>query len=701
MKRVLVGCGALLVVGALPWLSSGAPAGIQREASHLQNRALALEHWTWVALAWPAENVTRAHLGGERGRATSQKGAAVPALAAEGTIGWDAWLAMPTERRYQALHQPTAHAEAVQTLVWVEVAALPLLALLALWRPLVGRRLGRLAPSTARGSARWLRGAELRALRPRPVEAGLVLGRAGRRLVVLPEAEVYQNVLVVGPPGAGKSASLFIPPLLEERGRRSLVIVDPKSELIARTYARVARLHDAAILNFLDPAVSIGYNPLTMVTDALSAGFFADCWVKNTGTSSEHFWDDTARQLIAAAALHLVAVLGREGATLNELALFLTYQDPARVTGAFETSPSAEARRLGAQFLKSMSENHRLVGSVFTGLPLRFSLLNDARVQAVTGTHELDLSRLADPGHPPLALYLALDHTMAHLLTPLSACFFTHLFTRLMTIAYAQPDKELPRPVLCLLDEFGNVGQIPNMARWLATMRSARMGCVLAVQDLAQLAATYGTDQRQVITTSCTTTIGLAGMMGADARWFSEQTGTATVITRSAGTQRRRGEALPQSGTVGLSEGSRPLLTPGEVTRMARDALLVLAGNRQPALLRQRRWYADRRLRQLALQPLANRAPTPPGGPRRASPLPAPEQVTAGSDLEQAWWQEQAPGESPQGQVFMVAPEVAEVAGPLVAAPPPPAVAVPRRRTRRVVAAAGAVLTEAQAASED
>src|SRR5262249_52985427 len=155
-----------------------------------------------------------------------------------------------------------------------------------------------------------------------------------------------------------------------------------------------------------------------------------------------------------------------------------------------------------------------------------------------------------------------------HLLTPLSACFFTQLFTSLMGIAYRQPSKELPRPVLCMVDEFGNVGAIPQMHKWLSTIRSAKMGCLLAVHDLAQRPATYGRDDRQVMVTTCTTRVGLAGMVAGDAQWFSEQTGTATVVTHTAGTSRKRGEAVPQSGNEGLAESSQPLLTPGEVTRL-------------------------------------------------------------------------------------------------------------------------------------
>ena len=80
-----------------------------------------------------------------------------------------------------------------------------------------------------------------RARDPRPASRGdglgFVLGYAGRGLVSLPEKVLYQNVIVIGPPGVGKSVSLYVPDLLEERGTRALVIVDVKGELTDATYS--------------------------------------------------------------------------------------------------------------------------------------------------------------------------------------------------------------------------------------------------------------------------------------------------------------------------------------------------------------------------------------------------------------------------------------------------------------------------------
>jgi type IV secretory pathway TraG/TraD family ATPase VirD4 len=196
---------------------------------------------------------------------------------------------------------------------------------------------------------------------------------------------------------------------------------------------------------------------------------------------------------------------------------------------------------------------------------------------------------------------------MAPLLKPLSACFFMQLFGELIRIADASPGGVLPRPVLGYLDEFGNIGAIPDMARWMSTVRSARLGFVLAVQDLAQLGAIYGKEGRQIIVTDCSTKIALAKTSADDAEWFSRGTGTATVLSYTAGDNRKRGDRLARSGNRGMSEIGRPLLTPGEVTRLPENTMLVLSGNRQPILVRQRRWYRDRRLRKLArTQPLGH-----------------------------------------------------------------------------------------------
>jgi type IV secretion system protein VirD4 len=609
----------LLGRGLVPWLLGQG-----------EEQVTAVTRLIWVVAAWPVENALRLLAGRSTLFQLPQPVHTTPPRpqgSPGGLIGWGDWLSPGVAVRWSQLQAATRHAAQVRQLVTVEIWLVPLIILGLLAKPVLvlTSGLGRLRPGSGHGSARLASAPEIRTLRPRRGAAGLALGRVGRQAVVLPEREVYEHLLVVGPPGSGKSSGLILPNILAERGTRSLVIVDPKSELLGRTRGAVARHSEVWVVNFLDPQCSQGYNPLALVHDYLAAEAFAECWITNTGRSGkEPFWDNAARQLIVAGILHLRAEHPQAPPTLAELAAFFTQQDPETITAVFAASASAAARQCAISFLGPMSKNDRLLGSVFTELPPRFSLLQDPRVQATTSRHEVEFARLGQLQGPPVALYLALERTMAPLLKPLSACFFLQLFEALIRLADTSPGSVLPRPVLGYLDEFGNIGAIPDMARWMSTVRSARLGFLLAVQDLAQLGATYGKEGRQIIVTDCSTKIALSKTSADDAEWFSRGTGTATVIAYSAGDSRKRGERLARSGNRGSSEVARPLLTPGEITRLPVDTMLVLSGNRQPMLVRQRRWYQDRHLRHLGrLTTTGGTAATCPTGAKEAAPQPA------------------------------------------------------------------------------
>ncbi len=224
-----------------------------------QRQAALLYHEGWVAAAWPVENGLRltSHQGAllqipiRPVTSTSSKSARTSA--GNGPIGWDAWLRPGVEARWRLLQAPTHHAAQVRQLVTLELWIVPFIVLVLLAKPLwtLTARLGRLRPGTGHGTAQLAGVRELRQLRPRRSETGLRLGQVGRRTVALPEAEVYEHVLVCGPPGSGKSSGLILPNILAERGTRSLVIVDPKSELLSITRGAVERHSEVWVVNWL------------------------------------------------------------------------------------------------------------------------------------------------------------------------------------------------------------------------------------------------------------------------------------------------------------------------------------------------------------------------------------------------------------------------------------------------------------------
>jgi len=421
------------------------------------------------------------------------------------------------------------------------------------------------------------------------------------------------------------------------RGVRSLVITDLKGELTERTYAAMSRHHRCQVLNLVSPGTSVGYNPLAHIRTALDAQVFAQTWIANTGQSSnEPFWDSAAKYLITAIVLHLnVTMEGKDGgdgrATLTHVRKFLMLGS-AKIMGALTDSPDEDVKEAMDGFAADLERNEKLQGSIFVELPLRFQLMADPRVQATTGRNDVDFAAMAALDAEPIALYLVLDRRMSQELKPLTACFFTQMFNAVIEIADRSPGGVLPRSILGYLDEFGNLGKIYNFPTWMTTVRSAGMGFILAVQSLAQLDIynDHGVDGKGIILEACNVKIALAKTTAEDAKWFSEQTGTATVLAANAGASRKRGAVLVDHGNQGYSETSRPLLTPGEVTRLATNTLLLLSGNRPPAVVTQVRWYSKRlglfstRLRRLGLLHLPDGSVVPPAGPPRPTPLPVP-----------------------------------------------------------------------------
>ncbi|MHB8646192.1 MAG: type IV secretory system conjugative DNA transfer family protein [Thermomicrobiales bacterium] len=540
--------------------------------------------------------------------------------------GFKEWFDQPIAARWQQYMRPD-HTR-VRRIARSELAlfALGLVAILVrtvgrgfwfLLMILVMRRHER--PSTSHGSARWASVAECAALRPRPGHADLVVGRIGRRLVAIPERDQYEHLLLVAPTGAGKTSGVILPNLLSEPGTRSLVITDPKRELLRKSSSAIrARYGDDHVwtLDFLDPILSRGYNPLAYVTDAATADLFAQTWVRNTGESKDAFWSNAARTLIGAATLHLVAT---EEITPPLVALVdLLCGTPAEtVRATLAASPVPEVRRLARGFLANMAKNERLLGSVFTELPPRFTCLNLAEVRAVTGTNEIAFARLA---RHPTALYLALDPQYSRTLAPLTACFFLHFFTTLTSIAKNAASGALPVPVLAYLDEFGTVGHIPEFAARMATVRSAGIGCLLVVQDKAQLTKAYGEEDADTIVSNATTKMCLGRVTHDDAEYFSKLAGTTTVYSANRSASRPLLIPWADRGNRGVGEAQRALITPDELRTM-RDEVFIVAGHQHPIRARQRRYYDDPAL--VRLLPDPNR-PDPLIDLHRAVALPVP-----------------------------------------------------------------------------
>jgi type IV secretion system protein VirD4 len=593
--------------------------GGYRARADIGQALTARREWTETLAAWPvlrewaSLREVRAGVRATSGGAVNEAGAGEPPAGVpglpDGVPSFVAWRALPDAERWGLYTRPDwrnvrlatraggGTLAAALALVLGRTLAWPLLR--GLWfvgaLAIMGRRA---RPTASHGSARLATRREIGRLRPRPGEAHFVAGTSGRgprqQIVSIPEAEHYEHLLLDAPNGAGKTSGFIIPNLLGETGGRTIIVADPKRELLKTTAPHLRTIYPPGrvwVLDFYDPTLSQGYNPLAWVRDMRTADLFARTWVKNTGTSgSEPFWDNAATTLIAAGALHLVRVAERDGAPPPPLAALqdlLCNRGFAAVRETLLGSPVPEVRAKAAGFLAYVGQSEKLLGGLFSELAVRFAVLDSPEVRATTGASEIDLAAL---GREPTALYIGFDLHLAAALAPLTACFFTQLFTALVEAAQARPDGALVVPVMCYLDEFGNLGHIPGFERWIATVRSARVGCLLVVQDTAQLVATYGESGAAIILTNAMTKICLAKVSRADAEYFSKLTGESTVLAASRSASRALLLPWADRGNRGAGEVARPVLTPAELRTLG-DGALVVSQDRQPLVLRQRPWF--------------------------------------------------------------------------------------------------------------
>jgi len=442
---------------------------------------------------------------------------------------------------------------------------------------------------TTHGSAHWANDTadeqRYHYQQSRQKQSQLVLGTYKGTWLALSEEQQESHVLIVAPTGQGKTTRFIIPGLLREYGHRSLFIIDPKQELVSATMGRLAKYHRCLLFAPQQPASSHTYNPLAHIHTLEDAQDFAACWVANTGKSQEPFWDRSAELLITATVLHIRKI--EPDAPLSRLADMLVGMPYQQLKDALIGSPAQGARDVASAFLTNLALNERLAGSILTDIANRFFLLRSENIQTVTASNELDFSKMVDA---PTALYLSIPASAADRLRPLSACLLMQMFAAWQARAEASPRNRLTRPIACYLDEFANAGTVPHMARRISMFRSSRVALILAIQNFAQLDDVYNEDVRKTILANTTTHLVLPGVSQDEAEYYSRRCGDTTIHSTSKSTGWTAGN---WQETTTRSEARRPLITPDEVRRLPKGAVLMVSDNAAPMIIANRPYYDD------------------------------------------------------------------------------------------------------------
>ena len=428
------------------------------------------------------------------------------------------------------------------------------------------------------GSARWGTPKDIEPFMAPKFEDNIILTKTERLMMSNrppdPKNARNKNVLVVGGSGSGKTRFWLKPNLLQCHS--SYVVTDPKGTIVLECgNAMLKNGYKVKILNTINFSKSMHYNPFAYVhseKDILKLVTTLMTNTKGEGSGGDPFWEKSERLLLTAliAYLHYEAPVEEQNfATLLEMLNTMQvleddeeYQNPVDLL--FEELAKKKPNSFaGRQYKLYKLAAGKTAKSILISCGARLAPFDIQELRDLTMYDELQLDTLGDK---KTALFLIMSDTDSTF-NFLISMVYTQLFNLLCDKADDVYGGKLPIHVRCLIDECANIGQIPNLEKLVATIRSREISACLVLQARSQLKAIYK-DNADTIVGNMDSQIFLGGSEPTTLKDLSEMLGKETID--SFNTSDTRGNS-PSYGTSFQKLGHELL---------SRDELAVLDGGK-------------------------------------------------------------------------------------------------------------------------
>ena len=428
------------------------------------------------------------------------------------------------------------------------------------------------------GSARWGNAKDIEPFMAPKFSDNIILTKTERLMMSNrppdPKNARNKNVLVVGGSGSGKTRFWLKPNLLQCHS--SYVVTDPKGTIVLECgQAMLKNGYKVKILNTINFKKSMHYNPFSYVhseKDILKLVTTLMTNTKGEGSGGDPFWEKSERLLLTAliAYLHYEAPVEEQNfATLLEMLNTMQvleddeeYQNPVDLL--FEDLAKKKPNSFaGRQYKLYKLAAGKTAKSILISCGARLAPFDIQELRDLTMYDELQLDTLGDK---KTALFLIMSDTDSTF-NFLISMVYTQLFNLLCDKADDVYGGKLPIHVRCLIDECANIGQIPNLEKLVATIRSREISACLVLQAKSQLKAIYK-DNADTIIGNMDSQIFLGGSEPGTLKDLSEMLGKETIDAYN--TSDTRGNS-PSYGTSYSKLGHELL---------SRDELAVLDGGK-------------------------------------------------------------------------------------------------------------------------
>ena len=364
--------------------------------------------------------------------------------------------------------------------------------------------------------------------------------------------------------------------------KKSLVATDPKGEIYRKTSSYFRNIgYIVKVLNLKDMKHSDRWNPLgenEIITDVQTS---SDVVISNTqrhDKGGDEFWPRAEENLLKAFEFYFLETLSDKN-NLTNVYQHISSGDLKKVDEMFKRLPADSAAKMSYNVFSSGSDT--IKASVITGLGTRLQMFQNEDLQKITSETDIDLTL---PGKKP-CIYYIITSDMDSSYDFIASLFYTFLFIKLMRYADSRPDGKCENEVFFFLDEFANLGQIPDFNKKISTVRSRGIGLIPILQNKPQLDSRYPNGISDEIVGNTDTRISMGINDVPTAEFFCESIGVATVESTSIRKENSIEGEFADFGQKNTTSVKRNLLNVDEILRLPTNKMLIALRGNKPILL--------------------------------------------------------------------------------------------------------------------
>ena len=400
------------------------------------------------------------------------------------------------------------------------------------------------------GSARWGTSKDIEPFMAPKFEDNIILTKTERLMMSNrpknPANARNKNVLIIGGSGSGKTRFWLKPNLLQMHS--SYVVTDPKGSIVIECgNALLKHDYDIKIFNTINFKKSMHYNPFAYIHSEKDILKLVTTLIANTkgdGKAGDEFWTKAETLLYCALIGYIHYEAPMEEQNFSTLIEFLNamevreddedFQNPVDLM--FEALEKKKPNHFAVrQYKKYKLAAGKTAKSILISCGARLAPFDIQEVRDITAYDELQLDTLGDR---KTALFLIMSDTDSTF-NFLISMIYTQLFNLLCEKADDVYGGRLPVHVRCLIDEAANIGQIPNLEKLVATIRSREISACLVLQAQSQLKAIYK-DNCDTIIGNMDSRIFLGGSEPTTLKELNQALGKETIDTYNTGENRGR-----------------------------------------------------------------------------------------------------------------------------------------------------------------